>query len=281
MLRRLAPALLCLSIAAPPALAHDFWVEPNTHRRATPGPVRLSLRVGMAFAGEPIARDDATIERIVPVGPKGEKPVIGRDGEDPAGLVRLDDAGLHVVGYRSRRHALTLPAAKFEAYLADEGLEHVIAARAQAGASTKDGVEVYSRAVKSFVRVGDDTTPATGFDHRFGFEFELVPERDPLALRPDDALGVRALLDGRPAVGVLVGVIRAGDAKETAFARTDVEGRAALPIDRDGRWLVHAVNMRAAPADVKADWESIWASLTFDVVAPAPATAPAPAASSR
>ena len=52
------------------------------------------------------------------------------------------------------------------------------------------------------------------------------------------------------------------DARVTA--RTDAQGRARLRLDRPGVWLVKAVHMIPAPAGAGADWESFWASLTFE-----------------
>jgi uncharacterized GH25 family protein len=47
-------------------------------------------------------------------------------------------------------------------------------------------------------------------------------------------------------------------------ARTDKAGRVSLALPRGGVWLVKAVHMVPAPADSGADWESLWASLTFE-----------------
>ena len=46
--------------------------------------------------------------------------------------------------------------------------------------------------------------------------------------------------------------------------RTDSQGRVSFPLQRAGMWLIKAVHMMAAPAGSGADWESIWASLTFE-----------------
>ena len=51
-------------------------------------------------------------------------------GARPAGGVRIDAEGTHCLIYRSRFSYLELPAQKFESYLREEGLEHVIALRA-------------------------------------------------------------------------------------------------------------------------------------------------------
>ena len=46
---------------------------------------------------------------------------------------------------------------------------------------------------------------------------------------------------------------------------TTSDGRVALPLEGARRWLVTAVHMRPAPAGSDADWESFWASLTFEL----------------
>jgi len=47
--------------------------------------------------------------------------------------------------------------------------------------------------------------------------------------------------------------------------RTDREGRVTFRLARPGVWLIKAVYMKEAPSGVDTDWESIWASLTFEV----------------
>jgi len=38
-----------------------------------------------------------------------------------------------------------------------------------------------------------------------------------------------------------------------------------LGLPRPGVWLVKVVHMVPAPKDTGADWESLWASLTFEI----------------
>jgi hypothetical protein len=52
---------------------------------------------------------------------------------------------------------------------------------------------------------------------------------------------------------------------EKLTARSDKEGRVTFRLPRSGMWLVKAVHMIPAPPDTKADWESFWASLTFEL----------------
>ena len=119
------PAFLALVILAPLARAHDFWIEPSTFSPPVGSTVQLGLRVGEHFDGEPVPRNSAKIESFIVAGPSGERQVPGRDGVDPAGMGEIESAGVHLVGYRSKRSFIELEAAKFEAYLKEgPGLDH-------------------------------------------------------------------------------------------------------------------------------------------------------------
>jgi hypothetical protein len=48
-------------------------------------------------------------------------------------------------------------------------------------------------------------------------------------------------------------------------ARSDFDGRVVFRPGRTGRWLVKAVHMVPAPPEADADWESVWASVTFEI----------------
>ena len=265
---RLAAAAAILIGLSAGLSAHDFWIEPSTFSPRPDEAVRIQLRVGERFAGEPVARNGAAIERFVAVGPSGEKPVFGRDGLDPAGLLRLDTAGLWQIGYRSKPSPVVLPADKFEQYLRDEGLEYVIEARAARGQSQLPGREIFSRSVKSLLRAGADAG-AAGFDRALGLTLEFVLEADPAA--SGRTVPMRLLLEGRPLARALVVAYRkdagaAGAGAEKMRMRTDAQGRVTVAIE-PGQWLVKAVYMKGADASTSADWESVWTALTFEVPA--------------
>jgi len=260
MRRRSVPAAMLLALlAAAPLRAHDFWIEPSTFRPAAPAQIRVALRVGQDFRGDPVPRDDRKITRFVAVGPGGEASIPGLPGTDPAGFARLDRPGLYVLGYRSGRSPIELEAEKFEKYLADEGLEQVSRERARRGETGKPGKEVYSRCAKSLVAAGGGASE--GFDRVLGFTLELVPQRLP---RVGD-LPVELLYEGKPLSGALVVAMNQADPTTKISARSDRNGRVVLKLPRSGVWLVKAVHMIPAPADAGADWESLWASLTFEI----------------
>jgi uncharacterized GH25 family protein len=264
--RSVLVAALLLTVSAGLS-AHDFWIEPSTYEPGVNEAVRIYLRVGERFAGDAVPRNGERIEKFVVIGPSGEKPVPGRDGMDPAGLLRLDAPGISFVGYRSKPSAVQLEADKFEQYLREEGLERIIEDRAARNESRLPGRETFSRSVKSLLRSGG-TQSAQGFDRALGLTLELVLEAD-----PSNAVGgrlpVRLLHDGRPLAGALVVAYRkdAGattEASEELRARTGKDGRVVVPVTH-GIWLLKAVHMERAAAASGADWDSVWTALTFHV----------------
>ncbi len=260
---------VALLAAAPlPALAHDFWIEPSRYRPEVGEIVRLRLRVGEGFIGLPVPRDPALLERFVARTADGEEEAVrGVNGADPAGALRIAGEGTVLVGYRSRRSPLELTAEKFESYLAEEGLERIAALRRERGEAASPGREVFSRCAKSLLAGG--RAGGVGFDRRLGFPLELVPEVDPAALAGAAELPLLLLYEGEPLAGALVRGRASADPLSARTARTDAAGRVSLPLQLPGPWLVTAVHVVEAPAEVDADWESFWASLTFELPAAA------------
>jgi hypothetical protein len=53
-----------------------------------------------------------------------------------------------------------------------------------------------------------------------------------------------------------------------SLVTTDAEGRAAIPLNEDGFFLLNAVQMKPTNGAEGEVWESHWATLTFAVEAP-------------
>lgn len=248
------------------ASAHDFWIEPSTYSPRPGEPIRIHLKVGESFKGDPVARNESGIEEFVALGPTGRLRVAGRDGMDPAGLVRIHDAGTWLIGYRSKPSPVELSAPAFEQYLREEGLERIIDERKARNETASRGRERFSRSVKSLIQVG--SSPAHGYDRVLGMTLELVPEADPRTASTG-RLPVRLLHEGKPLHGALVVAMcrthaTAGEGQVVVRSRTNAEGRVEVPL-ASGVWLMKAVHMERAEAGTGADWESVWTALTFRV----------------
>ncbi len=265
-----AIAMACVLVGwAAPAIAHDFWIEPSVFLTAAGSSVPVTLRVGEDFNGtsQPYVQDwfiDFSVSSAA-----GREPVQGFAGDDPAATLVLKAPGLRMIGYHSTRSFVDLAAERFNKYLGSEGLDRIQEQRRRRGQSQANGREYYSRCAKSLISVGPG--PAAGadrsvYDQPLGYPLELIPRANPYALVPGERLPIALFYKGRPVEGVLVIAFTADQPAGRFQARTSPDGLVTLPLDRAGRWLVKAVHMIAVPAtDPAADWESFWASLTFEV----------------
>jgi uncharacterized GH25 family protein len=251
--------LLGLLLCSPGLQAHDFWIEPSSFRPGSGEKVAIRLRVGEHLQGDPVPRNPGRIERFAAVGPAGEAEVAGVPGSDPAGWASPASSGLHWIVYDSNHAPLEQAGPKFDRYLGEEGLERIRELRRQGDGPVK---EIYSRCAKSLLAVGEGSGP--GHDKVLGLELELIPERNPYALKLGEPLPVRLLYRGEPLDGALV-VALPGESPEARVSARSEGGRVSLRLDRPGLWLIKAVHMVPAPEGSGAEWESLWASLTFEL----------------
>ena len=258
-------AAVALTLVSVPALAHDMWIEPSTFLPVPGDIVPIRLRVGQKLLGDPMPRDpqlvkDFVVEESVGAGVgknRARKPVVGRDGGDPAGFVR-PTSGLAVVGYQSHPSVVDMTADKFNQYLAEEGLEAIVAERRRRHLSGSGARDLFTRCAKALLYTG----AARGAQDRpLGFELELVAEKNPYETNGD--VPIRLTYQNRPLAGALVVAINRLRPDDRLTARTDAAGRVHFHFTPGGLWLVKAVHMVAAADRARADWASYWASLTF------------------
>lgn len=260
-----------LLLAGASALAHDLWIEPSAFVVDAGKMIGIKLRVGVDLLGDPVPRDPALIDRFIAVDRAGSKPIIGRDGEDPAGLLRLTSPGLVIIGYSSKPSQIVLPAQKFNEYLTEEGLESIAALRSKRNETNAEAREAFARCAKALISSGPIT--AADVDRPLGFTLELVAEKNPYGLQAGQSLPVRLLYKKQPLAGVLVVAVNRRNPSAKVSARSGKDGRVTFKLAEPGMWLVKAVHMTPAPAGADAQWESFWASLTFEL--PGKAATPA------
>lgn len=257
-MRTLLLLLASLSVAG----AHDMWIEPATFAPDSGEIVPIKLRVGQNLMGDPLPRDSSLFNQFFMQDSSGRSPVVGRDGGNPAGFMRVAAPGLMIVGYSSNPSAVELTPEKFNQYLKEEGLDSVAQMRAQHNQTNAKAQELFSRCAKSLVLSGAPQ-PAQG-DRVLGFTLELIAERNPYLLRSGEDLPVRLMYENKPLAGTLVVAMNRQNPSEKISARTGADGRARLRLKPGGMWMIKAVHMIPAPAGTHAEWRSFWASLTFE-----------------
>lgn len=263
--RRFRLSMLVLAIGLSPAalFAHDMWIEPATFSPQAGEIIPIKLRVGQDLLGDPLPRDSNLIKQFVVQDAAGTKPVVGRDGSDPAGYVFVAKPGMLVIGYRSNPSAIELPPEKFNQYLRDEGLDAVAAVRAQRNATNASAHELFARCAKSLLLSGAPSEKQG--DKKLGFTLELLAEKNPYLLHSGEELPLRLTYEDKPLAGALVIAMNRLNPSERQAARSDNDGRVRFRLRSGGLWLIKAVHMIPAPAGSNAEWASFWASLTFEL----------------
>ncbi|MXW18968.1 MAG: DUF4198 domain-containing protein [Gemmatimonadetes bacterium] len=179
--------------------------------------------------------------------------------------------GTYVIGVSTAARVITLSAEDFNEYLVHDGITDVIKERAAAGKTNDEATERYSKHVKALVQVGDARSGQ--WAHQLGYPVEFMPLSNPYELRRGDELQVRFLRAGRPVANQLVyanyedhhGHDAAGEHVEAVTTRTGADGVATIPLRRTGRWYVRTIHMVETTDEAGVDYESNWATLTFQV----------------
>lgn len=246
-----------------PAAAHEFWIEPANFRPPAGKPFDVSLKVGQYFQGDSLVYLPYTFERFVTITARGKKDVSGVPGDDPAARLTPSEPGLMFIVYQSTIYDLKMEAKAFDGYLEMEGLDGIRALRAQRGEQDKPSREIYSRFAKSLIAV-DDRDSGLDATRPVGLRMEIVPLSQIYRLKPGQPVEVQVLYENRPLANAQVLALSKTKSKTRLLQRTDANGRARIVLPHADVWLLSAVHMIPAPDAAKADWESFWASLTFD-----------------
>ncbi len=276
--RRLAcaamTALALLAFSARPAQAHDTWLLPAQSHVESGKPFSLAMTSGMAF---PQNESPIAVDRIARGGARigGKDSAFAGRQEDEHSLQLTADlgrwAGLSTVWIVLKPRTLELTAEDVQHYLEEIGSPPAVVARWQAMPEPRRWRESYRKNVKTYVRVGDIIDDAT-WAQPVSAPLELMPESNPTSLRAGDELTLLLLRDGKPAPGVTIGLVRAGETAATN-RETDARGRATFTLERGGWYLARVTDLRPATGK-DLDWESDFATLTFEVMEAAKPPAP-------
>ena len=273
-------AAAAILAAAAVGSAHDLFFHPRGFFIGPDATVTIPVFNGtFTRSDDPVARTRLTDLSLR--GPAGRAAIapaawISRDRRSTV-QVRVGGPGTYVLGAALAPRTIALAGAEFDAYLAAEGIEPILAERRRAGRLRRDARESYAKAAKTIVAVTDaggrvvaPAGAASAATEPFGYAAELVPLADPYAIGRGGTLPVRALVDGQPLAGW---VVIAGGTVGTSTTpipvqrlTTDAGGRVAVRLTHDGHWFVKFVHMRAAAPRAGVDYASAWATLTFGVI---------------
>ena len=249
-------------LAAGPATAHEFWIEPLDFTLGAGQPLVAELRVGERMLGQGFPYLPPRFTRFDVLSGDETFPMPGRIGDSPAVNVSDLPEGLLTVVYVSTPSELTYDDAEaYARFIEEEGLAHAAVRNAERGLDPVGLTEDFSRYAKALVAVGE----GAGADRIAGLRVEIVAELNPYADDLSAGLPLRALLDGDPFEGARVRLLQrlpTGEVTEDRY-RTDADGRAVVSVAPGATVLANVVWLEEPAGADAADWHSHWASLTF------------------
>jgi hypothetical protein len=256
---------LLATLIAMPLAAHDLYLMPQKFAVKPGETILVSVHVGDSFPASESAADPWRLidGKISGGAPLHDYKVLGRTTYS---FATVDGAGSRFATVHTEPNGIELPAKKFESYLVEEGQQAVIEWRKEHAETDKPGREAYSKFAKALITSG---APDDGYAAVLGLPIEIVLEANPVLLGAGELLPVRVLWRSRPAACLQLEASWTSPAGNGTriIGRTDAQGRLLVPLDTVGKWRLHTVAMERCTNPDKADWESYWASLTFEVPA--------------
>lgn len=278
---RIALATLILLVSAVSLDAHDLFLRLDSFfvRPESTASIRV-LNGTFSSSENAVARN--RLKDLSVVGPAGrvrlDTALLQVTGDTSRLSVPVGAPGTYVVGASTLPREITLEAKDFNAYLKEDGIPDVLAARRRDGELEEKATERYSKHVKALLQVGAQRSDE--YNQELGYPAELVPLNNPYLSRAGGWLRVRALVDGKPVANQLIvagGRPSRGGRLAERRVRTGPDGVARIRITDRGQWYVKFINMvrvtgdRATPAagapagSPALDYESKWATLTFEI----------------
>ena len=260
---RLGLALLTLT-ASTTAGAHSFWLQPVDHTPEAGEETLIEFKIG--DVGE---ADDWGLywERIAALRLYGPDGVTDQQravrttgvGETGSAVVSVRGEGTHVLAFESNPSFSDLDADRFNNYVEHEGLTAIAAHREITRSSDENGTELYARRAKTLLQVGEAHT--SNVTQPIGQLLEIVPLQNPFALEEGAPLDLQVFWRGEPLKGAQLIEAPTDATGEYSSHQTSADG--VVRVAAANRPMLYTVTWGVpAPNDVRADYFTIFASLT-------------------
>lgn len=263
------PTLLILSVVlALPSFAHDLFLKLESFFVAVNSKVTISILNG-TFTSSEGAVSFARLQDVSVVSPSGTRthPIEANfTKNETTSFLNLEtkEPGTYVVGLSTLPREIDLEGKDFNEYLAHDGIPDTLVERKKKNELDKKVRERYSKHAKTIFQADDSQTDS--YKTLLGYPVELVPQQNPYKLKVGDTIEILCVKDGKPLANQFVMSGREADGKVIAGqnVRTDKKGIVRLRHDGAGKWYVRFINMTRL-SDPKLDYESKWATLTFEL----------------
>jgi uncharacterized GH25 family protein len=260
-------ALWIVALFASHSSAHDLWILPGKYRLGVGEITRVFINNGDQFPESLTLLGEHRLSEVRALSPAGTTTLSGfrTDGTSLTFDFQPETPGPYVIALGTKPRTVRMNGEDFEKYLSEAGLTAIEEQRKTLGEAGQPAVERYAKWAKTVVEVGEETPSGDAWATAVGAPLEIVPLDPPNRVRPGGSLRLRVLYAGAPlTAAAIVGARAAGPPNEIAVS-TDERGEASVNLSTSGRWYVRAIHMIRVEDDPQVQWESFWATLTFEV----------------
>jgi uncharacterized GH25 family protein len=268
-----SPLLHGLSVAALSAIvsplpAHELWVSPQQYTVEMGEQISANVRNGENFDGDLLRFDPSRVRRLSISDAEGLRTANTQAGSDTTFAFVPRQSGMQILAYESVLNTVSyskLPA--FESFAREVGHDWAIAAQRSLHKPDFEIIENYFRYAKSLVQVGE----ISGSDQLLGMELELTAVTNPYVNSPDRPLEIKLYYQSKPLAGNQIAIFARSACKtlRVTSKTSSSSGSITIPGATPGEYMISAIQLRPASEQGRlltgASWESLWASLTFEV----------------
>jgi uncharacterized GH25 family protein len=264
MRRKLMFLFLLPACAVLPAV-YEVWLLPEKFLYQPGEKAAITIRTGNDFGEESVDIKKDRIEKATHyylAVSKDLKPVI-KEGPKDQLEVTLDREGTHLVTLQSTAAANEVDAEEFNTYLKDNGLDEVYDQRTKTNTLNTSGRELHTWYSKLLLQSGakrDGTSAKVA-----GFPLEIMPEKNPYAVKAGEVIRFKILWQGKPLFGAKVKVwINKDNRTGVQNIYTGQDGMIETRMSSNGTWMVSVVKM-VPSKNAQADWQRYGSSLVFGI----------------
>jgi len=268
MRKKILTACLLNLLLFASVFAHDLFLKPDSFFVKVNRKISISVLNG-TFQESEGAVSFARLTDVSVVSPSGvranPKEADFTKNETTAFLnFTPKEAGTYAVGLSTMERENSLPAKEFNEYLVAEGIPEILENRKRDKELEIDGRYRYSKYVKTILQAGNKQTDS--YKTVLGYAVEMIPQTNPYKLKKGDSIEILCLKDGKPLVGqtVLTGHETGSKLAAEKTIRSDQKGIIKIKLDGAGKWYAKFINMVKVD-DPKLNYESKWATLTFEI----------------
>lgn len=273
-LRTTTSAVIAIAglLTAMPALAHEMFLKAKEYMVAPASDQVVRLLNGTFDKSEnSISRDRMADVSIAANGRVTSPPEDAWYDDSNSSYLRYrtGESGTYAIGVSTHPSMIELSRDDFIAYLRHDGILDTLATFENDN-ELSEVRERYSKHVRAIVQVGAERS--ADYSKPLGYPVEILLEQNPYDLGMGDELSFRVLFNGEPVANQIVRASYEGfhghdasDHHANAYnLRTDEDGRARFLLNNAALWYIALIHMEKID-DEEADYESSWATVTFEV----------------